>query len=129
MHSARDMQLGNSVMCDLEIDQHLGNHADHPAVRGQGSLSDGLHQPDVRAAINKPDIACSKCLSQFLGRSLINRVRAVGRGAEHSNVTNHRNENNKRSSGSRKLWLEVKGRSSVHGTIDLTKGKELRTCR
>ncbi len=51
VHGAGDVKLGDAVMRDLEIDEHLGNDADDLAVGCQGSLQ---RRPCMRPTLDPP---------------------------------------------------------------------------
>ena len=66
-----DVQLGDAVVSDLEIDEHLGDDADDLSAGSQGCFGDGLHEADVGAAVDEADVASGESAAEFFGSGLV----------------------------------------------------------
>ena len=54
-----DVQLGQSAVGELAIDEQLRDDADHLAARPECAVGDRAHQPDAPAAVDDPDPAAA----------------------------------------------------------------------
>lgn len=57
MHGVNDVELGDAVVGDLEIDEDFGDDSDDVALGGKSSFRNGMHEADVGTAIDETYVA------------------------------------------------------------------------
>lgn len=88
VHGIGDVKLCDAVVCNFEIDQHLGDHPDYPAAGGKRSLGHGAHQSNSCATVDDADVVLCQCAAQHLCGPAVDRISAVGRRTEDCYVLN-----------------------------------------
>jgi hypothetical protein len=83
-HRADDVQLRQTCMPDLAIDQHLRNHADDAAAARQRRLGERAHQTDAPAAVHEREAALRDQLARADRELGVRRPVAWARPAENS---------------------------------------------
>jgi hypothetical protein len=88
VHGAGDVKLGETIVGDLEIDEHLGDDADDVTSGLEGSLGEGAHETDTRATVDEANVVPGKRSAEGLGLLAVDGAGTLGGGAEDSNVAN-----------------------------------------
>ena len=89
VHGAGDMQLGDAVVGDLEIDEDLGDDAYDSTSVGEAGFGDGAHEADGGSAVDEADVLLGEGAAEVLGGFAVDGVGAVGGGAEDGQVADH----------------------------------------
>jgi hypothetical protein len=76
-------------VCNLEVNEHLGDDADNTSSMQKSGFSHGPHEADVSAAIDKTDVLLGEQVTKLDSCIMISRVCPARRGAEDSNVSDH----------------------------------------
>ena len=86
VHGAGHVQLGQALVRDFEVDQHLRDHAHDVSTGREGRVRHGLHQAHACAAVDEAKPALRKAAAKFLGGRAVERAGTIGGGAEDGNV-------------------------------------------
>lgn len=89
VHGVGNVELGDAMVCDFELDEDLGDHSDDATVGSERCLRGSLHEADVGSSIDKTDVSLGESASQERGCFTVKRIRSVGRGAEYGNIPDH----------------------------------------
>lgn len=89
MHGAGDVKLGDAAVGDLKIHEDLGNDSDDATSEGKSGFGDGLHETDIRSAVDDADVALGEFAAELDGCLAIGRVDSIGGGAEDGYVRDH----------------------------------------
>ena len=89
VHGVGDVELGDAVVGDFEIDEDLGDDAYDAASVGETGFGDGAHEADGGSAVDKADVLLREGAAEVLGGSGVDGVGSVGGGAEDSQVVDH----------------------------------------
>ena len=90
VHGAGDVKLGDAVVRDFEVNEDFRDNAYDTATGCQRGFCYSLHETNVRAAIDEADVALCQGAAQLQSSVTMGGVRAVGGGAEYSDVGDHR---------------------------------------
>jgi len=78
VHGVGDVELGETVVGDLEIDEDLGDDTDDVTTAGDGGFGYGLHEADLGAAVDEADLMYGESTAQGFGLFTIDGARAIG---------------------------------------------------
>lgn len=86
VHGVGDVQLGDALVGDFQIDQNFRNDADDFAAGGQGCFCCGAHEADLGSAVDEADVVLGESASESFGCGTIAWVRSISGGTEDSDV-------------------------------------------
>jgi hypothetical protein len=113
VHGAGNVQFGNAVMGDLEVDENLGDDANDLSVSSQRCFGNGLHKAYIGSTVDEADVASGESAAQIFGSCSIDGVGSVAGGAEDSDIANHRDEDIKCCQQNRTAKEKAADRNSV----------------
>ena len=77
VHGAGNVELGNAVVGNLEIDEHFRDDTDDPASGCERRFSQRLHKADVGSAVDDADVLLCKDAAEFDGGFAVDTVSTV----------------------------------------------------
>jgi len=86
VHGVGDVQLGEAVVGDFEVDEKGWDDADDAAAGVECALGDGVHEADFGSAVDDADVALGEGAAEFERGGAVDGVGAVGGGAEDGNI-------------------------------------------
>ena len=89
VHGVGDVELGDAVVGDFEIDEDLGDDAYDAASVGETGFGDGAHEADGGSAIDEADVLLREGASEVLGGFGVDGIGSVGGGAEDGQIADH----------------------------------------
>ena len=90
VHAGGDMQLGQATVCNLEVNEHLGDDTDNTSAMQKSGFSHGPHEANVGSAVDETDVLLSEGAAKLDGGIAISGIYPVGRGTKDGNVSDHR---------------------------------------
>jgi len=89
VHGVGDVELGDALVGDFEIDEDLGDDTDDAASVGKAGFGDSAHEADGSSAVDEANVALGESAAEVLGGFGIDGVGSVGGGAEDGQVVDH----------------------------------------
>ena len=78
VHGVGDVQLGDALVGDFEIDQYFRNDADDIAASGEGCFSRSTHEADSGTAIDEAYVVFGQRAAQVSGYFAVAGVNSIG---------------------------------------------------
>jgi hypothetical protein len=82
VHGVGNVELGDALMGDFEVDEDVGDDADDVAAGGEGGVGHCAHEAGVAAAVDEAKAALGKGATEVFSGGAVGGVRSVCRGAE-----------------------------------------------
>lgn len=89
VHGVGDVELGDALVGNLEIDQNLWDDAYDAASSGKARLGYRRHEADGSSAVDEPNVFFGESAAELFGCFAVDGIVSVGRGAEDGYVLNH----------------------------------------
>jgi len=78
VHGVGDVKLGETVVRDFEIDQHLRDYTHDVTARCDGRFGHGLHEAHLGASVDDAYLVYGKGATERFGLLTIDGTRAIG---------------------------------------------------
>ena len=89
VHGVGDVELGNAVVGDFEINEDFGDDAYDAASVGEAGFGDGAHEADGGSAVDEADVALGESAAEMLGGFRVDEIGSVGGGTEDGQIADH----------------------------------------
>src|SRR6266851_3949856 len=89
VHRVGDVELGDAVVGDFEVDEDLGDDTDDTASGGEAGFGYGTHEADCGSTVDEADAFLGEGAAEALGGFAIDGVGSVGGGTEDGYVLDH----------------------------------------